>query len=369
MGSSMSKGLNPKRQLLILIAVAAIGFAALLFFEKTIITDTWNTLKGAKLRYVLLLPVFQVLNYYFIGMYYRQMFAQFGAKITATRAWGVVAAMNFVNQVLPSGGLSGITYLAYGFRMKLETGKTTLVQIGRYMFAFASYAVLAPLAIFLVTQSGRSDELDTLIQTAQGNWVALAVSISFLLLVGMVIASFFNKWVAHAFGRQMLRVLNFFNKRIFRRSKRIELNIVKQLNREFHQGAELIKERGLRSIVPGVNMLISACLEVFIVYISVLAVGGGEVGIGPVFLAFVVANIVGTISIIPGDVGVHEAAVVLVLVAFGLDNSVAISATLLYRVFNKLIFLPIGFYFYAHILKPALEANSKAKQLKSAKTA
>ena len=353
---SKKKGLNPKKQLIILIVIAAIGFALLLIYQRQILEDTWATLLDADLRYVFLLPVIQTINYLFIGTYYRRMFAVFGAKIEVGRSWGVVAAMNFVNQVLPSGGLSGVTYLAYGFRNKLETGKTTLVQIGRYMFAFGSYAVFAPLAIFLVISGGRSEDLSDLLSTATDSWAVLVVVGVFMLLMGLVVGSFFNRWVAHAFGRQVLKLANWFNRTILRRNNKIELNFFRQLNREFHEGTDEVRKIGLRAMAPSIWMLFSVASEVLIVFVSLLAVGG-DVGLGPVFLAFVAANVVGTVSVIPGDVGVHEATVILVLVAFGVDEPVAISTTLLYRVFNKFIFLPIGFFFYAKILKPALEAS------------
>lgn len=357
---SKKQRINAKKQLIILVVLAGVGFALLLIYQREIIEETWQTLLDADLRYVALLPLIQVVNYYFIGTYYRKMFAVFGAQVKVTTSWGVVAAMNFVNQVLPSGGLSGVTYLAYGFRNVLETGKTTLVQIGRYMFAFGSYAFLAPFAIFLVVQGGRSEDLNKLLETAIDSWAVLAVVMIFLALMGLVVGSFFNERIAHSFGRFVLRVLNWCNRKVLRRTNTIELNFFKQLNREFHQGTREIKKVGWRALKPSVFMLFSAMTEIIIVFVSMVAVGG-DVGIGPVFLAFVAANVVGTVSVIPGDVGVHEATVILVLVAFGVDEPVAISTTLLYRVFNKLIFLPIGFFFYARILKPALEAAQKGK--------
>ncbi len=226
------------------------------------------------------------------------------------------------------------------------------------MFAFGSYAVLAPVAIALIVIGGRSEDLNTLLDTATDSWAVLIVVFIFMLMMGLVVGSFFNQRVSHVFGRTTLRALNWVNKNVLRRHNDLELNFFKQLNREFHQGTAQVRKFGFGALRPGIFMLFSAAMEILIVFISLLAVGG-DVGIGPVFLAFVAANIVGTVSIIPGDVGVHEATVILVLVAFGVDEPVAISTTLLYRVFNKFIFLPIGFFFYARILKPALEASGK----------
>ena len=358
MAMAEKKGMSAKKQLIALIVVAVVGFVLLLIYQRPILEDTWDTLRDADLRYVLLLPLIQIVNYYFIGTYYRKMFALFDAKITVARSWGVVAAMNFVNQVLPSGGLSGITYLAYGFRAKIATGKTTLVQIGRYLAAFAGYFMLAPLAFAAVVLGGRSDQLNDLASDAGSNVGVFVVLILFVIIMGLGVASLVNDKVAHVTGRAFLKSVNWINRNILRRKNEIVMEPLKKVNREFHVGAKLVKEMGWKAVYPSLFMVISTVLEVIIVYVSLLAVGG-DVGIGPVFLAFVAANIVGVVSVIPGDVGVHEATVILVLVGFGVDEPVAISTTLLYRVFNKFIFLPIGFYFYANILKPAVEAGKK----------
>jgi uncharacterized protein (TIRG00374 family) len=345
---------SAKNKLLALVVLASIGFAALIYYQRETFAETWRTLIDADIRYVLLLPLLQLINYFFIGNYYRGMFRQFDAVISRTRAWGVVAAMNFVNQVLPSGGLSGITYLAYGFHSKLATGKTTLIQVGRYMFAFASYSILLPLAVAILLAGGNGDDLEAVTREAAGNSDILITLGVFVAMMLLVILTFVNRKVSHSLGRLVLRLFNWFNRAILRRKNHYEFKLLRKLNSEFHEGAELIKRRGWRAATPGFHMLLSAIVEIGIVYAAVLAVGGGA-SISAIFLAFVAANIVGVVSIIPGDVGVHEATVIIVLVAFGLDEPAAISATLLYRVFNKAIFLPIGFYFYTKILKPALE--------------
>lgn len=349
-----SSGLS--RKLLWLVILALVGFGLLLYFQRETLEETWQALLEAKLGYVLLLPVLQCLNYFFIGTYYRKMFAQFGTKISVARSWGVVAAMNFVNQVLPSGGLSGITYLAYGFRAAVSTGKTTLIQVGRYMFAFGAYTLLLPLAILVLIQDGRFSDLSSLVSRAAGNTGALITMAIFASIMGLAIASFISHRLSHFLGGMFHSAFNWFTRTILRRKRVYEFNFVKKVSSEFHEGTALVKDKGFKAATPGVFMLLSSFVEVSIVYVSVLAVGS-DIGIGPVFLAFVAANIVGVVSVIPGDVGVHEATVIIVLSVFGVDEPMAISATLLYRVFNKMIFLPIGFYFYTKILKPAFEAG------------
>ena len=106
-------------------------------------------------------------------------------------------------------------------------------------------------------------------------------------------------------------------------------------------------------------MLGSTICEQLIVYLSFVAIGV-DVNIGIIMLAFAVANAAGVVSVIPGDIGVHEFAMITVLSYAGVDSEAAIAGTLIYRVFNKSIFLPIGFYFYSRLLKPVSNATKSA---------
>ena len=348
--------LSGPSKFLLFVVIALIGFGLLIYFQRDTLVETWSTLLGANLLLVLMLPVLQMTNYVFIGAYYRKMFEQFGAHISVARSWGVVAAMNFVNQVLPSGGLSGITYLAYGFHAAISTGKTTLIQIGRYIFAFAAYAVLLPFAIMLLVQGGRFDVLSDVTNDALGNSGVLLTLVLFVVIMVAMLSSLVSRSVSRVIGHAVIQSLNWVSRNIFRSKRTFKLQFIRHVNDDFHDGIAIVRERGLKALRPGIYMFISTLVEVSIVYVSVRAVGG-DVTLGPVFLAFVAANMVGVVSIVPGDVGVHEATVILVLVAFGVEEPVAISATLLYRVYNKVIFLPIGFYFYSRILRPAINAN------------
>jgi uncharacterized protein (TIRG00374 family) len=336
------------------VGVAIVAFGLLLYFERDQLADTWDTLLNANLWLVLLLPFIQIVNYFLIGQYYRKMFANFGTYFSRKRSWGVVAAMNFVNQVLPSGGLSGITYLAYGFRTSLETGKTTLIQLGRYVFAFGAYAVLGPLALLLVVIDGNFNEFGDLLDKAANNSGAVATMVVFILIAVVTVIVMFNQSLSHKMMKSVLRILNWFKRNLLRRKRPIKLNFLRKIYKELNEGVGFIKQQGIGALKPAFYMLLSAVAELAIVYVSLLAIGQSpEIGI--VFISFVAANIVGVVSIIPGDVGVHEATMIITLSAFGIPESAAISATLLYRVFNKVIFLPIGLFFYTRILKPATE--------------
>ncbi len=334
-----------------LVALAAIGFAVLLYASRSLLHDTWEVIQTANLTLVLLLPLIQIVNYFFIGGYYRTMFGLFETKIAWTRSWGVVASLNFVNQILPSGGLSGITYLAYGFRTNLAIGKTTMIQTGRYLFSFASYVVIAPFALALLLLEEDGGSVGSILEKIQGNTYAIATIVVFLILIGFMITFVRSPSAAQRLVERVRRVLNgivgiFTNKEI------VPKKVTSGLVDEFHQGLNFFKDQKSRVLSPFGFMILSVTMELSIVYVALMAVGA-EVTFAAAFASFLAANIVGVISVIPGDVGVHEAVMTTMLVAFGVDAPQALSAVLLYRVFNKVIFLPVGFYFYTLLLKPA----------------
>ena len=343
------KSLSPN--LWIFVVVAAIALGLLVIFKRDALEETWQTLLNANIYYVLLLPVIQVINYSFIGEYYRRMFSRFSTKISRARSWGVVAAMNFVNQILPSGGLSGITYLAYGFKSRVDTGKTTLIQLGRYIFSFGAYALLGPIALLLVMFADNTDELNGILTDFLRDPIAVSVFLAFIALGLLVASAVFWKGANRSIARFIAHFINFVKVKILRFKDPFKFTFIKKIMAEFHEGMDLVSKEGWGILRPAVFMLFSSLAEISIVYVSFLAVNSSP-PIEVVFLSFVAANIAGVISVVPGDVGVHEAVMIIVLSAFGVSEAVAISATLLYRVFNKFIFLPIGFYFYAKILKP-----------------
>lgn len=334
-----------------LILVAAIGFAILLYSSRGLLYETWLVIKTADIRLVLLLPAIQVVNYFFIGGYYRTMFGFFDTKISAARSWGVVASLNFVNQILPSGGLSGITYLAYGFRSNLAVGKTTMIQTGRYVFSLATYVFIVPFALALMFSSG-SDEgsLNGVAGELLADWYGIATAIIFVILIVVSILLLRSvkttQKVADFFRRVLNKILWIFTKR-----EVVSHKTTNKLVRDFHDGIDFFKQQKGHLLKPYGYMMLSVSMELSIVYVSLLAVGA-EVSFAVAFASFVAANIAGVVSIIPGDVGIHETVMVATLVAFGVPAPQALSAVLLYRVFNKVIFLPVGFYFYSVLLKP-----------------
>ena len=88
-------------------------------------------------------------------------------------------------------------------------------------------------------------------------------------------------------------------------------------------------------------------LTIFIVYLAF----GEIVNPGAIIISYAVANVAGLIAVLPGGVGIYEGLMTAVMASAGVERGLALSATVVYRVFNMGLFLPIGYFFYQRALR------------------
>lgn len=329
---------------------------ALLYSKRDSLAGAWEAITNASIGLVLLLPVLQGLNFMVVGKYYQSMLAIFKVSMSLGYLWGVVAALTFVSQILPSGGISGLAYITYGFRNKVDAGIVGLIQLGRYVLSLASYFTLIPLILLVVWLQGKGEWISHTFDKIAHSPEAIGVLVGFGLIAVFVAVIFLSRKNTIRMANKIeIAINNVLN--LFRRKKRttVRTGTIAGAMHDFHDGFVFIKSHGLKILKPQAFMFLNTMFELAIVYTAFQAVGG-EINVGILFISFIAAQIAGVVSIIPGDVGVHEGVMILMLSSLGVDESIAISATLLYRLFNKAIYLPVGFFFYVKLLKPA-EAN------------
>lgn len=91
-------------------------------------------------------------------------------------------------------------------------------------------------------------------------------------------------------------------------------------------------------------LLDAACL-----WMCCLAVGGGTIGAGQLLLAFCAGMAAGTITIVPGGLGIIDGALVLGLMAGGIATEVAIAVVVLYRLITLGFIIGMGWLSYLAI--------------------
>lgn len=341
--------------------IAALIFGLLIYFNIDVLQRAFNQLGKTDLRIFALVPLMFAGSYFCIANYYVSFFGAFKKKLSIKRVYGLVFALNFVNQILPSGGLSGTTYFIYGIdksRKKVSAGLATFAHFGRYIFSYASYFFVLMIALFFV-QTGDDqltrEFLDTGITlfgvTMSGRLLMLWLVGSSVLLLGLIWWVISTRSHVNAFIGSIGRFLDRVSK-LFRKGKPFfGKAVIQKTVTDFHDGYVELRKNKNKLLKPFIFMVLSTTFEVLVVYFSYLAVGA-SINPGLLMMAFSIANVAGVISVVPGDVGVHETIMVLMLALVGVDKGVALSGALLYRVLIKFFYTAVGFYFYNRILKP-----------------
>lgn len=341
--SKVTKQKRSRTQKLIIVLIAEFFVFAILTNWGRIL-EAYEVIKGVDLKFILILPLLQLLSYIWIALYYKTTFGIFNVHLKYWDSYRMTAGLYFVEQILPSGGASGIAYLAYGLKDKASTSLTSLVQLGRYGFNHIAYTIIVLIGV--VWSLPLADSKITLFGLAMAALVVVSAGLGFLVVLSG--EKQINKVVNYC-----TKLINSFGRKILRRKKNLvdPSKIVKGL-REFHESSALAKNDKKKLIPSFLIMCLSSLSQIAVVYFSFYALGQ-QTNLSVLIFAFTFANFFGVLSVIPGDVGVHETAMISALTIMGVDFSVAASATLIYRVFNKFIMVAIGFFFYSHFLKPA----------------
>ncbi|MFC4069737.1 lysylphosphatidylglycerol synthase transmembrane domain-containing protein [Actinoplanes subglobosus] len=91
-------------------------------------------------------------------------------------------------------------------------------------------------------------------------------------------------------------------------------------------------------------LLDAACL-----WLCCIAVGGGTISAGQLLLAFCTGMAAGTITIVPGGLGIIDGALILGLMAGGIGTEIAIAVVVLYRLITLGLIVGVGWLSYLAI--------------------
>lgn len=328
---------------LIINIVTIIALGVVLYLSWPQIVEGLHEIGGAKWSIIALMIPVQIINFYAVGMVYYSFLSSSHSKITPRNMFKVALELNFVNNVFPSGGVAGFTYL--GYRLKhydIPVARTTLAQTLRFALTFLSFLILLFIGLFMLSLGSSSGGLTLFI----------GLSIAFLTLFGTGLCVFIisDKRRITAFTAFLPKLINVVFKAFNRRGDAINITRIEHLFIDLHKDyIELMKDRN-RLKEPFLWALVVNASEVLTIYLAYLALGQ-VVNPGAVILAYSVASFAGLVSIFPGGIGVYEALMTATLASAGVPKALALSATLIYRIFTMIIFVPAGFILYQKALR------------------
>lgn len=268
--------------------------------------------------------VLQLATYAVQGEVWRVMGRRANTRLSIGVATELSLVKLFIDQALPSGGLSGAVMISQALQRR---GMTEAAAIATVVVDTVSYYLAYLIALVAAV----------VLAACAGHVTALIISSA--IAVGAFSVAAIATILAVAGGRpppeRLVRRVG-----VIRRS----LDAVRRADRR------LVRDRRARVIATmlqlGVILLDSATI------ISLVHAMGADVSIAGVFASYMVASVFRTLGILPGGLGSFEAASVLALHAIGVTTAVALSATLAFRGLSFWLPMLPGFVASRHLARP-----------------
>lgn len=319
--------------------VTFIALGVLIYVSRHQIIDAFKQLADLNFFWLLMIIPLQIGNYTSTAKYYQTYLRNLGEKIAFAPLFKIALEMNFVNNVFPSGGVSGFGY--FGMRMASEgvsTSKATLTQVMRHTLTFLSFIVYMSIALLILSLFGNASRFMILVSSSIISLILVATGFVVFIISNAARVKKFVAFLPKAINKIGRVVLKGHLPRID--VEKIE-NLFQQLHEDYlviHRDWRLLKKPFFWTLMMNLTEL----LTINVVYFAF----GKTANFGALIIAYAVANIAGLVAVLPGGFGIYEGLMTGVLTSAGIPKALALSATLVYRVLNMSIFLPIGFILY-----------------------
>lgn len=314
----------------------------IIYFGWAEIVKAWEIMGSANLWILSLIVPVQVFSYYAVGEVIFSYLRSKGNLKTVSR-WEMsrmALELNFVNHILPSGGVAGFSYMDWLLsRHGVGPGRATMSQIVRYTLYFVSFVGLILLSLVFL-----------FIDQKMNKTIAVITMLLVLAVIALLIAMFYamnSRKRLSSFAVWLVKVTNGFVRFVSfgKKTEVLKLNAVEEFFGEIHQDyLEILDEKKIL-IKPLIWTILGQILDVALLVIAFLALGQW-VNPAMLFVAFALSSIVSAFSGTLGGTGVYEAVMVSFLAAAGVSADVAIAGTLLARVILLVGTILFGYFFY-----------------------
>lgn len=320
--------------------------AIIIFFSRHELARALELLEKVNIWILFLLIPGQLLVYFAGG---EMLFSYLRAKKSIENVRPLSLArmaleMNFVNHILPSGGVSGISYMSWRLGgYGVSVGRATMAQVVRFAMGFVSFIALLIVAVILVTVDGAVNRLIILVSSAIASGMLVTIVGAVYLLSSPRRIAVFSEWLIRKVN-SIVRKLTFGRKRVVLRPQAVEVFFA-DMHRDYvalqHDKAILIK--------PFLWGLVYTLGDVSLYLITFWALGA-PVNPAPILIAYGVATTAGFFVATPGGAGAYEAIMVAFLAIAGLSQGVAIAGILLTRVILLVGTISLGYILYQHAI-------------------
>jgi len=326
--------------------ITLVLIAGILYLTRDELIQAWKLLSEVNL-YILatIIPV-AAISYLAAG---EMIFSYLREKnhIKHVKPWTLARIsleLNFVNHILPSGGVSGISYMNWRLsKYGVPLGKATVAQLVRYVAGFAALASLLFISVIVVTIDGNINRWIILMSSAIVTVMIVATMGLIYLMSSPARLRRFSGFVTHAVNRVVRKVS------MGRKDELLDKLIVNAYFQDMHDDYLLLKHDSRGLIRPYLWGLLFTIAEITVFFVTFLSLGF-VVNPAAILIAYGVASFAGFIVVTPGGAGAYEAIMVLILSASGLPSDTAIAGVVLARVIILLTTIGLGYIFYQRAL-------------------
>lgn len=264
--------------------------------------------------------------------------------------------LNFVNHTLPSGGVSGISYMTWRLKkLGVSPGRAASAQVVRYVAGFIASALLIAISVLAVTVDGNINRVMILVSSSIVTFMILA-TIGLIYVVS-------SQSRMHWFADRSSKVINRTARKLTRGRKRMLVRETKIYDffEDIHDDYLGLKRDYRILLVPVIWAVLFTAADALLFWITFLALGT-PVNPAPLLIAYVLASVAGFIVVTPGGAGAYEAIMVAFLATAGIASGAAIAGIVLTRVIILIVTIAVGYFFYQNALAKYGKSASSFKR-------
>lgn len=332
------------RTWLSIITLVLIGLV--IFFAREDLVLAWHELGNANIWILLLIVPAVLLGHIAAG---EMMFSYLRHKdkslgVGAVKSARLSMELNFVNHVLPSGGVSGLSYMTWRLgTLGVSPGRSALAQMVRFAMQFTAFVVLLLVAVISMALMGLANRYIVLLSIGMAILViGVLVGVIFLLNNDLRIKKF--SYGATRFVNWLVRFVSFGKV-----PEVLGRKIVESFLNELQDDYQVLKREKRHLGVPLIWGFVSNIADVSVFFLAFWALGA-ITNPAPIFIAYGLSSISGVFVATPGGAGAYEAIMISFMSLAGVAGSISIAAVLLGRIILMLITIGAGYFVYQHAL-------------------
>ncbi len=326
--------------------VTFVLIGVIIYFARHELLHAWELLGQVNLWILALIVPTIIIGYLTAGEMIFSYLRQKGliSEVSVFTQMRISLELNFVNHVLPSGGVSGVSYMNWRLsKLGVPVGRATMAQVVRYVTGFASLVALLIISVLLVTIDGTVNR-----------WIILLSSTLVTVMILVVFACIFlfgsqrrMEKVAGWFARAVNRVVRVVT---FGRVKRVltVASLVVFLDDLHDDFKSLMRDKRIlwQPFLWGILFTITEIAIFWIVFWAL----GSPINPAPILIAYGLASLAGILVVTPGGAGAYEAVMVFVLAIAGMSNGQAIAGIVLARAIILFVTIAIGWILYQQVV-------------------